>query len=54
MLREALGECPHTTGSLASMFKQKPRKAVADGLLSLVAVGRAEYEEGTDTWYSID
>jgi len=52
VLREALAEHPHTTESLAELFKRKPRKSVEDGLLSLVAVGRAEYEEGTGTWYS--
>lgn len=52
VLREALTERPHTTESLAELFKRKPRKSVEDGLLSLVAVGRAEYEEESGTWYS--
>lgn len=53
VLREALTERPHTIESLAELFKRKPRKAVEEGLLSLAAVGRAEHEQGTDTWYSV-
>jgi len=53
VLREALSERPHTTESLTDLFKRKPRKAVEEGLYSLVAVGRAEYEETTDTWHAI-
>lgn len=53
VLREALSERPHTTESLSELFKRKPRKAVEEGLHSLVAVGRAEYEETTATWHVI-
>ncbi len=53
VLREALAEQPHTVESLAELFKRKPRKSVEEGLLSLAAVGRAEYESGTGTWYSV-
>jgi len=53
VLREALAERPHITESLAELFKRKPRKSVEDGLLSLVAVGRAEYEQETGTWYAV-
>jgi hypothetical protein len=52
VLREALAERPHTTESLAELFKRKPRKSVEEGLLSLVAVGRAEYEKETAVWYA--
>ncbi|WP_253452418.1 DNA methyltransferase [Halomonas sp. Y3] len=52
VLREALAERPHTVESLAELFKRKPRKSVEEGLLSLAAVGRAELEETTDTWYA--
>lgn len=52
VLREALAERPHTAESLAELFKHKPRKSVKEGLLSLVAVGRAEHDQETDTWYS--
>ncbi|CAM3345578.1 hypothetical protein [Halomonas lysinitropha] len=52
VLREALAKRPHTVESLAKLFKCQPRKAVEDGLLSLVAVGRAEYQEETGTWYA--
>lgn len=51
--REALAERPHTTESLAELFKRKPCKSVEDGLLSLVAVGPAEYEQETITWYAV-
>ena len=53
VLREALAEHPHTTESMAELFKRKPRKPIKEGLMSLVAVGRAEYEEATDTWYGV-
>lgn len=53
VLREALAERPHTVESLAELFKRKPRKSVEEGLLSLVAVGRAEHEQETDTWYAV-
>lgn len=53
VLREALAERPHTIESLADLFKRKPRKSVEEGLLSLAAVGRAEHEQETDTWYSV-
>jgi len=53
VLREALAERPHTVESLAELFKRKPRKSVEEGLLSLAAVGRAEHEQETDTWYSV-
>jgi len=53
VLREALAERPHTTESLAELFKHKPRKSVEEGLLSLVAVGRAEHERETNTWYAM-
>jgi len=52
VLREALAERPHTIESLAELFKRKPRKSVEEGLLSLAAVGRAEYEQKTDIWYA--
>ncbi|NOG32882.1 hypothetical protein HLB35_15920 [Halomonas sp. TBZ9] len=51
VLREALSERPHTTESMAELFKYKPRKSVEDGLQSLAAAGRAEYDETTHTWY---
>ena len=53
VLREALAERPHTVESLAELFKRKPRKSVEEGLLSLAAVGRAEHEQETDTWYAV-
>lgn len=53
VLREALAERPHTVESLAELFKRKPRKSVEEGLLSLAAVGRAEHEQKTDTWYAV-
>ena len=53
VLREALAERPHTVESLAEMFKRKPRKSVEEGLLSLAAVGRAEHEQETGTWYEV-
>lgn len=53
VLREALIERPHTIESLAELFKRKPRKSVEEGLLSLAAVGRAEHEQETDTWYTV-
>lgn len=53
VLREALAERPHTVESLAELFKRKPRKSVEEGLLSLAAVGRAEHESMTGTWYAI-
>lgn len=53
VLREALAERPHTVESLAELFKRKPRKSVEEGLLSLAAVGRAEHEQETNTWYVI-
>lgn len=53
VLREALAERPHTIESLAELFKRKPRKSVEDGLLSLAAVGRAECEESSGTWYAL-
>lgn len=52
-LREALAERPHTVESLAELFKRKPRKSVEEGLLSLAAVGCAEHEKETGTWYSV-
>ncbi len=52
-VREALAKRPHTSESLADLFKRKPRKSVEEGLLPLVAVGRAEHEQDTDTWYAI-
>ena len=53
VLREALAERPHTVESMAELFKRKPRKSVEEGLLSLAAVGRAEHEQETDTWYAV-
>lgn len=53
VLREALAERPHTVESLAELFKRKPRKSVEEGLLSLAAVGRAEHEQETGTWYAV-
>ncbi|CDG52411.1 conserved hypothetical protein [Halomonas sp. A3H3] len=53
VLREALAVRPHTVESLAELFKRKPRKSVEEGLLSLAAVGRAEHEHETDTWFAI-
>lgn len=53
VLREALAERPHTVESLSDLFKRKPRKSVEEGLMSLAAVGRAEYEEMTGTWYEV-
>ena len=53
VLREALAERPHTVESLAELFKRKPRKSIEEGLLSLAAVGRAEHEQETDTWYAV-
>lgn len=53
VLREALADRPHTVESLAELFKRKPRKSVEEGLLSLAAVGRAEHEQETDTWYAV-
>lgn len=53
VLREALAERPHTIESLADLFKRKPRKSVEEGLLSLAAVGRAQYEEAAEIWYAV-
>ena len=53
VLREALAERSHTTESLAELFKRKPRKSVEEGLLSLAAVGIAEYEPQTKTWHTV-
>jgi hypothetical protein len=53
VLREALAERPHTMESLAGLFKRKPMKAIEDGLLSLAAVGVAEFDAGTGTWSAL-
>lgn len=53
VLREALAERSHTTESLAEMFKRKPRKSVEEALLSLAAVGVAEYEAATGAWHIV-
>lgn len=53
VLREALAERPHTIESLGELFKRKPRKSVEEGLLSLAAVGRAQYEKATEIWYAV-
>lgn len=50
VLREALAERPHTTESMAELFKRKPRKSVEEGLASLVAAGIAQYEEEVRRW----
>lgn len=50
---QPIAEWPHTVESLAELFKRKPRKSVEEGLLSLAAVGRAEHEQGTGTWYAV-
>lgn len=52
VLREALADRPHTTESMAELFKRKPRKSVEEGLQSLVAAGIAQYEEDSGTWYA--
>lgn len=38
---------------LAGQFKNKPRKKIEDGLLSLAAVGLAEYDDANDIWHGI-
>lgn len=53
VLREALAERSHSTESLAEMFKRKPMKSVEEGLLSLAAVGVAEFESETQTWHLV-
>ncbi|GAB2716933.1 hypothetical protein [Halomonas garicola] len=52
-LRETLAESPHGVESLAGQFKNKPRQKIEDGLLSLAAVGLAEYDDANGIWYGI-
>ncbi|HBX37865.1 MAG TPA: SAM-dependent methyltransferase [Pseudohongiella sp.] len=53
VLRAALAERPYTTERLAERFKRKPVKSVEEGLLSLAAVGVAEFDAETKTWQVI-
>jgi len=53
ILREELTQRSHTTDSLAELFKHKPKKSVEEGLLSLAAVGIANFESSTGTWHSL-
>jgi len=52
VLRDALAERPHTTESMAELFKRKPVAKVEEGLTSLVTAGFAKYEETIGVWYA--
>lgn len=53
VLRDALAERPHTTESMAELFKRKPVSKVEEGLTSLVAAGLAKYEPSINIWYAV-